>query len=629
MKSETVSVQELFRDRRQYRVPFYQRAYVWNKGDQWEGLWQDVLEKAEARLEGLDTNAHFLGALVLEPQKKDSVRGVETFHIIDGQQRLTTLQYLLKSLAIVARAESGEAYVPVLEQCLSNDHPETMNDPTIERFKVWPTFKDRPSYTTAMDVPGLNGYAAKFPESFTQHGSLRVYGPHPPALEAIWYFAEQIERYAEAGGKDARGDRLAALCEALLRDIRVVSISLGEEDDAQVIFETLNGRGAELHATDLIRNFIFLRADRESADAGQLYGSYWQQFEDSFWSAPLRRGRLAKPRLEWFVQAVLQSRLREDVDIGRLYVEYRRLVLGSKPAITSTQQLEFLHENARAYVSLIECESKSAIGRYGAAVAAWEGGTTHPLALAIARTDLTESDRDEMFGDVVSYLVRRAICGLTPKNYNKLFVQFLKAIGNEPLTPGALRKVLIAHTGDSSRWPDDDEFQGNWLKAKTYPGRLNAAQVRSVLAAIETGMRSARSEDPYAGPLETLDVDHIMPTSWFDHWSLSDGSTATAAEASTLGLKDLLDEPMSDREREISARQDAKCTWGNLTLAHLGTNRSVQHYAFGVKREAFFLTSNLHLNRELMRLETWDERAIGERSRALFEIARRLWPGPR
>ncbi len=52
------------------------------------------------------------------------------------------------------------------------------------------------------------------------------------------------------------------MAEAILRDLRVVSISLGDEDDAQVIFETLNGHGAELHATDLIRNFIFMRADR-------------------------------------------------------------------------------------------------------------------------------------------------------------------------------------------------------------------------------------------------------------------------------------------------------------------------------------------------------------------------------
>ena len=87
MKSETVAVQQLFQDRRQYRVPFYQRAYVWNKIDQWEPLWGDIQDKAEARLLGSKPVPHFLGAGVLEPQQRSGLLGVETLHVIDGQQR--------------------------------------------------------------------------------------------------------------------------------------------------------------------------------------------------------------------------------------------------------------------------------------------------------------------------------------------------------------------------------------------------------------------------------------------------------------------------------------------------------------------------------------------------------------
>jgi len=61
MKSETIAIQQLFQDRRQYRVPFYQRAYVWNKEDQWERLWADIQDKAEARLIGAKPVPHFLG----------------------------------------------------------------------------------------------------------------------------------------------------------------------------------------------------------------------------------------------------------------------------------------------------------------------------------------------------------------------------------------------------------------------------------------------------------------------------------------------------------------------------------------------------------------------------------------
>ena len=103
MRSETIPVQQVFQDRRQYLVPFYQRAYVWNKEEQWEPLWTDIAEKAEMRSKGDTPAPHFLGAIVLEPQARRGLRGVETYHIIDGQQRLTTLQYLLAAFAVAAR----------------------------------------------------------------------------------------------------------------------------------------------------------------------------------------------------------------------------------------------------------------------------------------------------------------------------------------------------------------------------------------------------------------------------------------------------------------------------------------------------------------------------------------------
>ena len=91
MDSERSSVIELFKPERQYCVPFYQRAYVWNQSDQWSRLWSDIQEKAEARLSGLPATPHFMGAVVLDPQDRRKLIGVETIHIIDGQQRFTTI----------------------------------------------------------------------------------------------------------------------------------------------------------------------------------------------------------------------------------------------------------------------------------------------------------------------------------------------------------------------------------------------------------------------------------------------------------------------------------------------------------------------------------------------------------
>jgi hypothetical protein len=629
MKSETVAVQQLFQDRRQYRVPFYQRAYVWNREDQWERLWSDIQEKAEGRLSNDQPAPHFLGAVVLEPQPRRGLLGVETLHIIDGQQRLTTLQYVLAALAIKLRKFELSGLLSLVECCIRNGNFETMEAPEFEQFKVWPTFRDRNDYQRAMHANNPDELRVAFPNSFTQAGDLRKIGiEHPPALEAICYFYEQIEYWIKSqNGNDAVG-LVNTVAESILRDLRVVSITLGEDDDAQVIFETLNGHGAELHATDLIRNFIFMRADRENATAGQLYDTMWSPFESTFWIDEQRRGRLRRPRIEWFVQTALQAELGEEIDIGRLYVGYRRFAIGQSRIVPATEQLQTLTAYSEAYRQLILGQGDKPIALFGRRIAAWDASAAHSLALLIAKTDCSTTDQTMMFNDIVSYLVRRAVCGLTSKNYNKVFVQQLKRLFNSSVNPLGFHAALASLQGDASRWPGDEEFRKSWLEAPIYAGRLDAAKCKAILIELENALRSKRSEEPVVSGLENLDVDHILPTSWFEHWSLSDGHSATSSDAGAALLASFSDQPLSERHAAIRLREVTKTRIGNLTLLHYGVNRSLQHYNFPRKREALFAESNLHLNRSLMRADHWDERAVDTRGRELFEVARRIWKGP-
>ena len=234
-----------------------------------------------------------------------------------------TLQYVLAALAITLRETQACALLSLVESCLSNSNIETMESPELEVFKVWPTYRDREAFKRAMAAKTLDDLRVSFPASFTKGQHLKKIGiHHPPALEAIWYFTEQLVEWIGHNGETGIAARIKAIVEAVLRDINMVSISLGEDDDAQVIFETLNGRGAQLHATDLIRNFIFMRADREGSAASNLYDSFWRPFEGTFWIEEQRRGRLTRPRLEWFLQTSIQAELGEEVDVGRLYVGY-------------------------------------------------------------------------------------------------------------------------------------------------------------------------------------------------------------------------------------------------------------------------------------------------------------------
>lgn len=629
MKSETIAVQQLFQDRRQYLVPFYQRAYVWNKEDQWERLWSDIQDKAEARLQGGKPVPHFLGAAVLEPQQRHGLIGVETLHIIDGQQRLTTLQYVFAALAIALRERKIPALVSIVESCLRNSNAETMTRPEVEVFKLWPTHRDREAFRRAMDATSRDELRQSFPASFTHGGGLRKIGiDHPPALEAIWFFNEKVMAWVEQQGEAESAIRINALIEAVLRDLNIVSISLGEDDDAQVIFETLNGHGAQLHATDLIRNFIFMRADRENAAAGDLYNTLWSPFETSFWMEEQRRGRLKRPRLEWFMQTSLQAELGEEIDVGRLYVGFRRFALGQKMPVTAADQLRILERYSRHYRQLVTGMGEAPIATFGARVAPWDASTAHALALLIADSNCTADDQKAMFDSIVSYFVRRAVCGLTTKSYNKIFVQQLKQLAAGNLTPAALNASLSKLDGDASRWPRDEEFKKSWLEAGLYPGRLDATQAKMILVELEEGMRSSKTEEPFVLAVDSLDVDHILPTSWFEYWPLPDGTHGKASEVQEALLANFSEHPVSGRLAAIYRREQSKARIGNLTLLHYGVNRALQHHSFQKKRTELFEHSNLHLNRELMFMQAWDENAIDQRGRASFALAKDLWEGP-
>lgn len=626
MDSDRSTVHQLFKPERQFCVPLYQRAYVWNQPNQWSRLWSDIQEKAENRLAGLAPTPHFMGAIVLDPQERKKLIGVEKVHIIDGQQRMTTLQFALAGLSVMLRAWGHTEYLSAVEACLKNSDERNMRDKAVELFKVWPTFIDRAPYTKAIVATSLDELRKDFRDHFTQQQTLKKIGiKHPPALGAIWYFAAEMAAWLPKAGKPGPA-AAEALTEAILEDLVVIAITLDEKDDAQVIFETLNGHGVELTATDLIRNYVFLRAEAEGADSHALYDSKWKRYEDQRWKMEERRGRLNRPRIEWFIQTVLQVERRDEVDQSRIYAEYRNYV--GKIGITSEAQLEILGNYADSYQALLEGDSSKPIGRFGKRFASWDASTTYVLALAIAKSGCADSEQDEMFSMLGSYLIRRAICDLTNKNYNKSFLQFLKNMKAGPLTPAGLRGGLETSSGDSTRWPRDDEFHRGFLQTRLYPKSLDAPKMRSILVELENALRTERTEEPVAPSLGNLDIDHMLPTGWAEHWPLPDGTKVTASDVFMADLTSPTDPKISAKDAAIHAREALVQTIGNLTLLHYGTNRAAQNRAFDRKRELFLAHSNLHLNRDMLTAAAWNEKAIQQRAESLYRAALRIWPGP-
>src|SRR5256885_3022186 len=130
-------------------VPLFQRPYVWNEENQWQPLWDDLARVTERVLKQPyeKHHPHFLGAVVLQQVQKQTGQMQERT-IIDGQQRLTTLQLLLHALG--AELLSVQAMAPAMRiepLVINGEHfcskPE-------DRFKVWPTNRDRSAFNAMM-----------------------------------------------------------------------------------------------------------------------------------------------------------------------------------------------------------------------------------------------------------------------------------------------------------------------------------------------------------------------------------------------------------------------------------------------------------------------------------------------
>ena len=108
MKANPQNLEALFNPQLRYVVPMFQRKYVWNETPQWKTLWEDIVEKAAFQLKGVRVNPHYLGALIIEGVRPSSPREVKRFLVIDGQQRLTTLQLLFCAFRDIARKNEGD-----------------------------------------------------------------------------------------------------------------------------------------------------------------------------------------------------------------------------------------------------------------------------------------------------------------------------------------------------------------------------------------------------------------------------------------------------------------------------------------------------------------------------------------
>ncbi|MFD4190808.1 DUF262 domain-containing protein [Amycolatopsis thermoflava] len=605
MQANTLTPQKLFEPQVRYVIPVFQRPYVWDVDKQWEPLWSDVRAVADELLDAqhqqhpAEVPAHFLGAVVLDQQPNPS-GFIQVRHVIDGQQRLITLQLLLNAARQVTETHGRSRDAALMRTLVRN--PEHIVDSDDEVLKVWPILADRAPFQAAMDDDVTN-----------DDGEHRV-------SQAIKFLRQRIEAWAlEAEGDDEPATRLRALTMALALHLKLVVIDLQPGDNAQAIFEALNDRGAPLLAADLVKNAVFQAAERQKLNAEQLDREYWDALAGDFWREELRQGRLLRPRIDVFLNYWLTMRRAHLVPSDRVFTDFRDHVLQGVDDVRTV--LTDLRADALCYRQLSEQPPYSVPGTfYYRVIEVMDIAATMPLLLWLQRpgSGVPEHARDQALTAVESWLVRRMLCRMTLSDTNSVVVELVRHLQQVPPSDVGLtaERYLADQAGDSRRWPTDDEVIDALKRIRFYTVMSPRRRARMVLEALEDSYRTPKTEEAHCRRRE-LSIEHVMPQSWQHHWS--DG---------------IADDPGAVQERNHRVH-----TLGNLTLLTNRLNPVVSNNPWLApaenpetegKRQALSAHSVLLLNKQLVdeHPDGWSDEDIDKRTERLARQVTRIWRRP-
>ena len=592
MEAKLMGLNDLFNFDVSYRIPEFQRPYAWSE-EQWEALWDDVQKVAEKILRAPDSPdvlPHFLGAIVVQPRSSDTqFNEVRPVLVVDGQQRLTTLQLLMKAISIeftsslVSTAEFG-----ALRNFMFNKENRTGGDYL--------------NYTKIRQSNGLD--QADFQDIIIDR--LGQNRPRRSIVDAYWSFRRWVATWLNREPEHV-ATRAAALYQVLTRHLKVAAIDLDSGEKPHFIFEILNSRGEQLKEADYIKNTVMYEAD--VIDDREKANTLWGMFEDDWWRKEESRGRDLQMRLDRFLNSWCMMRLGEYIPIRRTAATFRAFVEQEKERHDTP--IDCVADEIKAAGIIyknIEENRQPGIEAVLKRVKTLEINVIMPPLLWIYTQDIGDEERKSAVRALESFLVRRAVCNLGSQGLNRLFIELVKHLQSDASMPAdeAVIRFLGGQTAENRIWPDDKRV-ADYLSVNPMPGK--AARKKMILEAIEIRKRPPMAEE--LGVTSNLTVEHLLPQGWHEEgWPLS-----------TEGR---------DKIEATDIRNGYISLIGNLTLATKELNSSMSNRSWENKRKALNRFSGLFMNKELLETapSVWDEDAIQNRSQQMGEEITKIWQRP-
>ena len=462
MRTSETLLLDFIRQTPQFRIPVNQRRYAWTRRH-CRQLWDDILDAGERQ----DVREHFLGPIMYVAAVDPLNAHWAPFMVYDGQQRLTTITLILKTLS----RHLGEGTAP------DGFGPDQIGS----EYLVNPFGKGDQHYRLMLKAGDAETLLALI------HDRPLPAEPSARIMEARAFFETRIKQL---------GPDVSPLC-AGLRKLRIVAFQLKEgEDNPHRIFETMNTCGRDLTCADMIGNFILMPLDRERQE--RLYADHLRPIERGFERhgeehfdvfirdfLTLRTGEVPKQGEEYAAfKTHARSRRVEDAGPEALSANlrgcadhYRAMVLGEEPDA----------ELALAFAELAHLDMKPVwpfllhlYGNYG--------------GKRLSRHDLLTLTRL-----VTAYVMRRAVCSFRPAAPPPVFATASRSVDPERYVESVRAYFLCLPDGVA--FPSDETFRAELVSRDMYRFR----HCEALLERLENDGRKERV------PLSSYTVDHIMP----------------------------------------------------------------------------------------------------------------------
>lgn len=560
MKATETKLLTLLQKSPQFVIPIYQRTYSWNE-KQCRQLWDDIIRAGSNDA----ISVHFIGSIVYIEQGLSQVTRQTPVLVIDGQQRLTTVSLLIEALA----------------RAVGDTEPvDGFSAPKLRQYYLWNNLE-------------LGDRFFKLLLSQTDNDSLKAIIkngvlPKEPSIRITQNFEIFTRLVAERIGD------LAPVCKGLAKLVAVDVALTRDQDNPQLIFESMNSTGKELSQADLIRNFILMGL--EPGLQTRLYEEFWRPMELDF-------GQEAYgTQFDSFVRHFLTMKTGEIPRIGDVYEAFKDY---SRTPLVVKADIEALVKDIRNYACYY---CAMALGAERDTRLAKAFGNLRELKVDVAYPMLLELYNDYTTGKlpvadfativrlIEGYVFRRAVCAIPTNSMNKTFATFTKAIDKNHYLESVQAHFLSLPS--YRQFPTDDVF-AEQLKTRDFYNFRNHR-----IYALDRLENDGRKE---LVEVSAYSIEHIMPQELEESqgWKASLGGEWARVHEEWLH------------------------TLGNLTLT--GYNSEYGNRPFAEKRDikGGFKQSPLNLNAGLGQLSDWNETTIKGRAERLAKQALTIWIAPK